>query len=160
MAAQNGKLTYYIGGDPDLLERATPLLLASGSKILPMGNIGDATVIKIATNAVSAVIVKALAEALAMVRSQGIEGQRLLEALEANANFSPLIGMKLPTMLSGNYEAHFSLRNMLKDADFGRAIGAAAGQTYPALDTAATAMRTALDSGHGDQDFSIIGAQP
>ncbi len=159
MAAQNGKLTYYIGGDAALLERALPLLQASGSKIMPLGNIGEAMVLKIATNAVSAITVKALAEALAMVRSQGIDGQSLLTALEANANYSTLIGMKLPTMLSGNYEAHFSLRNMLKDADFGRDIATNAGHTFPALDATAAAMRAALDAGQGDMDFSIIGAR-
>jgi 3-hydroxyisobutyrate dehydrogenase-like beta-hydroxyacid dehydrogenase len=158
MAAQNAKLVYYVGGDPALLERARPVLEVSGTKILSLGKIGDAMVLKIATNAVSAVTVKVLAEALAMVRSQGIDGQLLLAALEGNANYSTLVGMKLPTMLSGDYQPHFSLRNMLKDADFGRAIGAAAGESYPALDAAASAMRAALEAGQGDMDFSVIGS--
>ena len=35
----------------------------------------------------------------AITRSQGIPLERLLAALEANANYSPLVGMKLPAML-------------------------------------------------------------
>lgn len=46
MAAQNGKLTYYIGGSDLMLERARPVLEASAAKILPLGAVGDAMVLK------------------------------------------------------------------------------------------------------------------
>jgi 3-hydroxyisobutyrate dehydrogenase len=157
-AAAAGKLVYYIGGDVGLLETARPVLEASSTKIMHLGKIGDAMVLKIATNMISAITVKGIAEALAVVRSQGVEPQKLLEALEPNANCSPLVTMKLPAMISQDFEAHFSLRNMLKDADFGRALAQAAKLDVPAIDTTAAAMRKALDAGKGDLDFSVIGA--
>ncbi|MDB6072836.1 MAG: 6-phosphogluconate dehydrogenase NAD-binding, partial [Verrucomicrobiaceae bacterium] len=98
-AAAAGKLVYYIGGETSLLEQVRAVLEASSSKIMHLGKIGDAMVLKIATNMISAVTVKGIAEALAVVRSQKVEPQKLLEALEANANYSALVGMKLPAML-------------------------------------------------------------
>lgn len=157
MAAQNGKIVYYIGGDATLMAEITPVLNASGTKILHVGSIGDATVLKIATNAITAVTVKGLAEAVAITRAQGIEPQKLLEALEPNANYSGLIGMKLPAMIGQDFEPHFSLRNMLKDADFARALAAKANLQVPALDAMAEAMRGQLNAGNGDKDFSVIG---
>ena len=157
MAAQNGKLVYYIGGSTEVLERVRPILEASSTKILPLGETGDAMVLKIVTNLVTAITVKAVAEAAAITHSQGIPLANLLTALENNANYSGLIGMKLPTIISGNFDAHFSLRNMLKDADFARELAAQGGLAAPALDCTAEAMRQGVTQGKGDLDFSVIG---
>jgi len=157
MAAQNGKLCYYIGGNDLMLERAKPVLEASAAKILPLGGIGDAMVLKIVTNLVSAVIVEAVAEAAAITKANDIPLERLHEALESNANYSTLIGMKLPTLIHGDFEPHFSLRNMLKDADFARELAAEAKLNAPALDCTAAVMREGVEDGKGDLDFSVIG---
>ena len=157
MAAQNGKLVYYIGGDAAVLEEARPILAVSSAQILPFGGIGDATVLKIVTNLISAVTVKALTEAAAITRGHGVPLEHLLAALQGNANYSALIGMKLPAMIKGDFEPHFSLRNMLKDADFARGLAAEAGLETPALDAAAAAMRRGVEAGEGDADFSVIG---
>jgi 3-hydroxyisobutyrate dehydrogenase-like beta-hydroxyacid dehydrogenase len=160
MAAQNGKLCYYLGGPDLLVERAKPVLEASAVKLLPLGAVGDAMVLKIVTNLVSAVIVEALAEAAAITQAHGVHLERLLAALEGNANYSTLIGMKLPAIMKGDFEPHFSLRNMLKDADFARELAAEFQIKSPALDVTAEAMRRGVDSGQGDLDFSVIGRQP
>ncbi|MEZ5384288.1 MAG: NAD(P)-dependent oxidoreductase [Prosthecobacter sp.] len=157
MAAQNGKLTYYVGGSDLMLERARPVLEASAAKIMPLGAVGDAMVLKIVTNLVSAVIVEAVAEAAAITQANGVPLERLHEALEANANYSTLIGMKLPAIIKGDFEPHFSLRNMLKDADFARELAAEAKVAAPAIDCTAEAMRRGVDAGEGDLDFSVIG---
>jgi 3-hydroxyisobutyrate dehydrogenase-like beta-hydroxyacid dehydrogenase len=157
MAAQNGKLCYYIGGSDLLLERARPILEASAAKILPLGAVGEAMVLKIVTNLVSAVIVEAVSEAADITKANGIPLERLLEALESNANFSTLIGMKLPAIIKSDFEPHFALCNMLKDADFARELAAEAKLKTPALDCTASAMRAGVDSGKGDLDFSVIG---
>ncbi len=157
MAAQNGKIVYYIGGDEALMQRVMPVLQASAARIMHVGGIGDATVLKIATNALTAITVKGVQEALAITRAAGVEPRQLLTALEPNANFSPLVGMKLPAMLAQDFEPHFSLRNMLKDADFARAMAAESGVSVPALDAMAGAMRQKLDAGKGDCDFSVVG---
>ena len=157
MAAQNGKLVYYVGGDAGLMPLAEPVLKASSAKIMHLGKIGDATVLKIATNLITAVTVKGVQEAVALTQAQGVDPRKLLEAEEPNANFSPLIGMKLPAMIDQNFEAHFSLQNMLKDADFALALAEQKALKLGALQAMADAMRTAKEAGKGDSDFSVIG---
>jgi len=156
-AAQQGKLVYYIGGPGELLDRARRVLEVSSTQILPMGAVADASVVKITTNLISAVIVKALTEAAAITQKHGVPLECLLEALQSNANFSPLIGMKLPAMIAGDFDPHFSLKNMLKDADFARDLAREAGIDATALEATATAMRSKLEEGKGDLDFSVIG---
>ncbi|MBE2283146.1 MAG: NAD(P)-dependent oxidoreductase [Prosthecobacter sp.] len=157
MAAQNGKLCYYIGGSDLMLERARPVLEASSAKILPLGGVGDAMVLKIVTNLVSSVIVEAVAEAAAITKANNIPLELLHTALEGNANYSTLIGMKLPAIIQKDFEPHFSLRNMLKDADFARELAAEASLAVPAIDCTAAIMRRGVDAGQGDLDFSVIG---
>ena len=112
---------------------------------------------------------KMAAEAYAVIREAMVQSGRIalgrvvlstrerLMALEPNANFSTLIGMKLPTIIQGDFEPHFSLRNMLKDADFARELAAEAQLNAPALDCTAAAMRQGVEDGKGDLDFSVIG---
>lgn len=159
MAAQNGKLVYYVGGDAEVLALARPVLEVSSSKILHVGAVGTGTVLKIATNAITAVTVKGLAEAYALTEAAGVSGESLLAALEPNANFSPLIGMKLPAMIRGEFEAHFSTQNMLKDADYALAMAEAAGLPVPALSCTAEALRAAALQGHAASDFCVIGGR-
>src|SRR5690606_3982509 len=53
-AAAAAELVYYVGGDQEVLERARPVLEASSKSILYTGPLGTATLVKIATNMVSA----------------------------------------------------------------------------------------------------------
>src|SRR6476661_1079723 len=58
-AACKGELVYYIGGDEAAYRRARPILQASSKDIIEIGEIGQATTIKIATNMITAATVQA-----------------------------------------------------------------------------------------------------
>lgn len=157
LAAEKGELTYYVSGAENEMEKIKPVLEASSKKLLWFGpKVGDATILKIATNLVSGTVVSALAEALAITREQGVEPARLLEAFESNANCSPLITMKLPAMMASSYEPHFSLNNMLKDARYAQELAKAADLTTPVLDAAAKAMEKSAFMGNGDRDYATV----
>lgn len=159
MAAEKGALVYYVGGDPAVLDRVRPVLEISAKEILHLGDIGEATILKIVTNMITASTVEVLAEALALTRANGIDPAKLVEALEHNACGSPLIAMKLPTLIAGDYETHFSLDNMFKDAQFALDLAKSQQLDLPALSTTANVMFKAAQSGSGDQDFSVIGSR-
>jgi 3-hydroxyisobutyrate dehydrogenase-like beta-hydroxyacid dehydrogenase len=156
LAAEQGQLCYYVGGDPQALAEAEPWLAISSNQRLPVGGIGDATVLKIVTNLITAVTVKALSEAAAITKAMGLPLDLLRLALENNANYSKLIGMKLGAMASQDFTPHFSLVNMLKDADFARELAAASGVSCAAIEAAAQALRRGKEAGLQDQDFSVI----
>ena len=101
-AAAQGELVYYIGGDPLVLAEVRPLLEASSKQILEIGEIGQASVVKIATNLLAATAVEALAEAHALLDKNGIDLRKLSLALQSHAVRSPLADMKIPGMISGD----------------------------------------------------------
>lgn len=114
-AAESASLVYYVGGDAAVLESVRAVLEISSREILHLGNVGDATLLKIATNMVTASTVSGLAEALALVESHSLPASLLQTALKQNAACSPLVEMKLPAMLAREFTPNFSLANMHKD---------------------------------------------
>lgn len=156
VAAEKGELVYYIGGAKKELEKATRALEASSKKILHLGKIGEASILKIATNLVSGAVAGALAEALAITKSNGVEPAKLLEAFEHNANCSPLVTMKLSAMMAGNYEPHFSLKNMLKDARYAQDLAKLESLATPLLNASVGVMERGVEAGRGDLDFSAV----
>ncbi len=156
VAAGKGALVYYIGGDPAVLEKVTPVLEASSKEILYLGRVGEATVLKIATNMITATTVEVLSEAYGLVTAAGINPDSLAQAIEHNACASILTGMKLPTIIERDYEPHFSLKNMFKDAQYALSLGKGLGVDLPAASTTANIMFRALKNDLGEKDFSVI----
>jgi 3-hydroxyisobutyrate dehydrogenase-like beta-hydroxyacid dehydrogenase len=155
-AAANGQLTYYAGGPPKVIERVRPVLEASSKFILVTGDTGTATVLKIASNMVSAVTVQALAEALGVVGSAGVPLEMFAQAMEHNANCSALVRMKLPGMIRRDFTPHFSLKNMLKDARYALALAGQGNMEGPVLTAAAACMAGLEAAGRGDEDYSVL----
>jgi len=156
LAAEAGGLVYYIGGDARVLERVRPVLEASAKTILHLGKVGEAALLKLATNMVSAATVGILSEACGLVSRAGIDPRRLVEAIEPNACFSPLVGMKLPRILEHDYEPHFSLKHMFKDSQYALNLGKQLGLEQPILSTTASVLFRAIQKGRGEQDYSVV----
>ncbi len=155
-AAATGNLVYYSGGPASLLEHVKPLLLATGKDVLPCGEVGSATVIKLATNLVSACTVQALAEALAIVTRYGVGPDHFIEAVSRNANGSPLAVMKLASMSSADFSPHFSLDNMRKDSVYALELARDKGVQTPAITTVSARMTELCEAGLGQLDFSAL----
>lgn len=156
VAADNRELVYYVGGDEQVYLRAKPILTANSKAIVRVGAIGQASVIKLVTNMISAASVQTLAEALAMVYRTGMDGHVLLDALEHNAARSGVIDLKLIKMLTGNYDPHFSLKHMSKDIELGLQLAERLDIETPATSTVAGVMRSAIKEGWGELDFAAV----
>jgi 3-hydroxyisobutyrate dehydrogenase len=156
MAAQNRQLIYYVGGSTEALEEIRPVLEASAKTILHVGGIGDASVLKIATNMITASTVQTLAEALALVRAAGVSGVKFAEALENNGSRSGTSDMKLGAMLAQNFEPNFSLKHMLKDARLALDLADGLQLSLPVTETTAEVLSLGMKNGWADQDFSAV----
>lgn len=158
-ASATGQLVYYTGGDPDLAEQLDSFLSATSKSRLYTGGVGTATVIKLATNLISACTVQALAEALAISTRHGVSADCLVEAVSLNASASVLASMKLPMMVAGNFETHFSLANMSKDSRYMLDLAESAGLEAPAIAAVSKRLGELSEQGLADLDFSAV-AQP
>jgi len=154
--AQNRELVYYIGGEDKTLQAVEPILQASSKAIVKIGKIGDAAVIKVATNMLVAVTVQTLAEAYAVVKESGIDPSSLAEALKHHGIRSGVAEAKLAKILARDYEPHFSLKHMFKDVQLGIHIANSLDIDLPATTATAGVMYGGLTHGWADEDFSAL----
>jgi len=155
-ASASGALVYYVAGDDKLIERCEPLLRKTGKAVIRCGAMGNATILKLVTNLISACTVQALSESLATATRHGIPAQSLIDAVGLNACGSPLAAMKLPTMAQGEFEPHFSLENMLKDSRYALELAEQAGVETFAIRTVSKRMAELCDAGLGQKDYSAL----
>ena len=155
-AAEKRSLVYYIGGDEATFLRARPVLEATSKAIVRIGGIGHAATLKVVTNMIAAVSIQTLGEALAIVQKAGLDPEVLAAALEQNACRSATMDLKLPKMIAGDYDAHFSLKHMFKDVQLGIHIANALDIEIPATTVTAGVMYGALNQGWGDLDYAAL----
>ena len=153
-AAAQGQITYYIGGDTDVLERARPVLAASAKAILPTGAVGQASAVKLATNIMAAAAAVSLAEAIHLLRANGVDPKVLVQALENNAARSGVVDLKLPCMLDNDYAPRFSVRNMRKDLRLARQAGGEGGLAL--TETMLRLYEAACQAGLSEEDFAAV----
>ena len=156
IAAAEGKLTYYLAGDKDDLRRAGDILQATAGNLIPMEKSGDATVIKLATNLIAACLVQALAEAQAISLGHGINAESFAKAIGAHGTASLLTSMKLPSMLTGDFETHFSLDNMRKDSVYALELAESCGLSIPAMTAVSQRMTELCAQGMADLDYTAL----
>ncbi len=156
LAAEKQQLVYYVGGDEQVFLRARPALEATSKAILRVGEIGQAAVIKVVTNLISATTAQTLAEALAIVKQAGIQPDALAQAIELNATRSGVTDLKLPKMIDGDYEPHFSVKHMAKDVNLGLALARSLSLEVPATSCVSATLGAAISKGWGELDFAAL----
>ncbi len=156
LAAEKGELVYYIGGDDAALKRARPVLEGSSKELIEIGEIGQATTIKIATNMVTAATVQVAAEALALVDSSGLAPEKFLAAMRGNATNSATLTMKLPKMIAGDFDPHFSVKHMLKDMEIASRLARSYGLSLGATEAARSSLLAEVRQNRGDDDYTAL----
>jgi len=113
--AREGTLTIYVGGAPDDLARARPVLEAMGQTIMHMGGPGTGHVIKLLNNALSLSSMALLAELLPLGVRAGLDPQRMIEGLAAGTGATNNIAGRGARILKREFEAAFKIALAHKD---------------------------------------------
>lgn len=155
-AAGSGQLLYYVGGCEEALQRVSDYLTVSSKAYLHCGEIGSATITKIGTNLISACTVQAMGEAMTIAIKHGVSPEVFAEAAIRNGSGSPLMAMKYPAMMKGDFDAHFTMANMLKDSRYALALAESAGVSLPAMSVVSQRMNELCEQGMADLDYSAL----
>jgi len=115
LAAEQRQTVYYLGGSPDVVKKARPVLEPLSSAILYIGPLGSASSLKLAMNINIAGVAQTLCESLTMCRAAGIPDEVYFNALARNASHSGVSDLKNPKLSQRDYSPQFSLKNMSKD---------------------------------------------
>ena len=120
--AENGSLTFIVGGAADALERARPLFDVMGANIFHAGGHGAGQIAKICNNMLLAVLMAGTAEALALGVDNGLDPAVLSEIIKRSSGgnwslnvYNPYPGVMDGVPASRGYEGGFLVDLMTKD---------------------------------------------
>jgi 3-hydroxyisobutyrate dehydrogenase-like beta-hydroxyacid dehydrogenase len=154
--AKKGELLFMIGGDAETIKEAEPLLSVMGKKWFHLGPHGAGQTIKLAMNAILALQVEALAEAMALVSAAGLQPEKLVEVLQSSMARSGVLDIKSQNLLKGDYTPSFPLRLMLKDVDLAMDLAKQLGVTLPATAAAQATYGAVKREAKEDVDYSAV----
>jgi 3-hydroxyisobutyrate dehydrogenase-like beta-hydroxyacid dehydrogenase len=154
--AKKGELLFMIGGDAETIREAEPLLGVMGKKWFHLGPNGAGQTIKLAMNAILALQVEALAEAMALVSAAGLQPEKLVEVLQSSMARSGVLDIKSQNLLKGDYTPSFPLRLMLKDVDLAMDLAKQVGVTLPATAAAQATYGAVKREAKEDMDYSGV----
>jgi 3-hydroxyisobutyrate dehydrogenase len=154
--AENGQLTFLVGGDPAVLECVRPVLAAMSKDIMPLGPVGSGARMKLINNFLCGVQVASLAEGIAWIERSSLDREQALKVLCSGAPGSPLINTISARMLAATYEVNFLLSLMRKDLQYARADAATLGVDLRAAKAAEGRFLEAVAAGYADKDMSAV----
>ena len=121
--AARGEITMLPGGDADLVDLHRPALEAMGNRIFHMGPLGSSAIIKVITNMLAFIHLKATSEALMLAKRGGLDLKQSWEAIRASSGNSFVHETEGALILNGSYDIAFSVDLALKDLGFALGFG-------------------------------------
>lgn len=154
--AIEGTLSIMVGGSPDDVAAARPVLEAMGTTIVHVGKAGAGQTVKAANQLLTAVTVQAVAEAVVFLEAHGVDPTVAIKALAGGLAGSAVLDRRGPSMVRRDFTPGF--RCALHHKDLGILTSAArdAGVAIPLGALAAQLMGALVAQGQGDLDNTAL----
>jgi 2-hydroxy-3-oxopropionate reductase len=154
--ATEGTLSFMVGGDQPTFERCLPVFEAMGKRITWIGESGAGQIAKACNQAIIAVSLVGISEALLLAARSGVDPGRVREALLGGFASSPLLEVHGQRMLDRTFEPGFRAALHYKDLGIARALAQAVQSPTPATGLALDLFGSLLARGMADADHSAI----
>ncbi len=113
--AEAGQLTVMVGGDPDVFERAAPVIDCYARAITLIGPVGSGQLAKMVNQICIAGVVQGLAEGLHFAQCAGLDPAVVIESISKGAAQSWQMENRWQTMVNDEFEFGFAVDWMRKD---------------------------------------------
>ncbi len=154
--ASQGMLTILVSGSQKAFERALPLLEEMGRDIFYLGAPGQATRMKLVNNALFAVVMTGLAEAVDFAERAGLSRETAIEILSRGAGNSAVLAAKRDKLVHDDFAPQFSVEALDKDLRYAADLAASVTAALPMTALARRLYHDALAAGQGEMDVSVI----
>jgi len=155
-AACEGSLAIMVGGEPEALEKARPLLELLGKAITHVGPVGSGHLAKACNQIVQVVNIQGIAEAMHFARENGGDLEKILAAIAPGFAGSRMLGMMGPKMAKRDFSAGIEARLHEKDFRIVKEIADNAGIDLPVVTLVARQLRVLMEKGWGYDDTSSL----
>ena len=153
---EEGKLSFMVGGKPEVFEKVLPYLQAIGPRAIYVGGHGLAAAMKVATNLSLAVQMLAFSEGLLLAEKSGIARATAAEVLFNSVIASPMVKYRGPFVLNMPDEALFDVNMMQKDLLLALEMGRQLDVPLPTTAVTNEFLTAARGVRLADKDFAIV----
>ncbi len=154
--AEKGELVFMLGGEEATIQRVQPVLGVMGKRFFHLGPVGAGQTVKLAMNLLLVLEAEAFAEALALVKGAGLEGEKLFEVMQSSMGRSGLLDIKGAMMLKGEYKPSFPLRLMHKDVGLALDLANQLGVPLPSGAATREVLSSVKGAAKEDVDFAAL----
>lgn len=125
--AATGNISIFVGGERAAFERALPVFTAMGRRILHAGELGAASVLKVATNYLATANLVSVCEALTTCKKAGMDLATTYEAIRISSGNSFVHETESQVILNGSRDINFTMDLVNKDISLFQQIAERAG---------------------------------
>ncbi len=113
--AATGNIAIFAGGKREAFDKVLPLLTTVGRNILHTGDLGSASILKVATNYLAGVQLISTGEAFMVAKKAGIDLGIAYEAIRISSGNSFVHETEGQLILNGSYDINFTMDHEVKD---------------------------------------------
>lgn len=154
--ARAATLAIMVGGDPQVLERARPVLRAIGPHIFHVGPVGAGNTVKAINNMLASVNALAMMEGLALGVKAGLDPMTIYEVVKASSGASKALERIPNALLPRKFEPGFKVQLMNKDLDTFTTIAKELHVPVSFANIAQQYQQAAMAAGLSEQDTSVV----
>jgi 3-hydroxyisobutyrate dehydrogenase-like beta-hydroxyacid dehydrogenase len=154
--AEKGTLLIMAGATPEAFARAQPFFAGVGDKAIHCGPVGAGTQVKLAGNALIALMLQGLSEGMLLARKAGVDPRKILEVVQASGFRSPYFDFKGKAVLERDFDTHFSIDLMFKDLSLFMDSAAQHRVPTPTVAAVRETYQLARAAGKGGQDIAAV----
>jgi 3-hydroxyisobutyrate dehydrogenase len=152
--AEAGKLIYLVGGAAETLSQVQPVLSSAGAAMVQhVGSVGQGMAMKLAVNMLFGVQVAALAEAIAMLKQQGIPADKAMACLGELPVTSLAAKVAGSLMVADQHAPLFPIA--LVEKDFRYTLQSTR-VVLPTAKAVQAVYQMAIDHGLGEQNITAV----
>ena len=161
--AQNGTLTFMVGGTDEAFAKGKPILEGMGKNIFHAGAAGAGQAVKICNNMMLAINMVGVSEGFILAQKLGLDWEKVHSICAtatsnsfALSNYCPAPGVLPNVPSSRDYAPGFMAKLMVKDVRLSQSAAESVGAPTPLGAHALALYEKVLEAGDGDKDFSVV----
>jgi 3-hydroxyisobutyrate dehydrogenase-like beta-hydroxyacid dehydrogenase len=153
---ERGDCAIFVAGDRARADACRPIFDAIAKKTVYVGDVGMASLAKLATNLLVGLNTAALAEAFVLAAKGGLAPAALLELLKDSAADSKMLEVRGPLMASHRFDPQMKIDLFLKDFKLMLEEGLRLGVPLPLTSITQQLATAAAAAGRGEEDLAAM----
>lgn len=163
VGADNGTLTFMVGGKKDSFNKAYPILNNMGKNVIHAGELGAGLAVKICNNMILGATMILLGESFTMAKKLGLDQKKFFDISSkatgmswAMLNHLPVANIIETSAANNGFKPGFAADMMLKDLSLAQSAATSVGIKTPIGMEALNMYKKFVRQGNGSLDYSAI----